>query len=171
MNCTDDKITDTPNMTGPCGRAWLVDPKKVQEAHPELVKDLAWQTQIGSWMIEAPFAHPVWHTYHFSLISLKDVPGMASATLYFEGAQYELVIHALDPDKPRDQALKDNCMRQHLTPANFAAQFTADHDAAAMQRVERDIQMVIDGQLSPDTDYQRVWIEKYGNAMIKAEYR
>ncbi len=161
-----DAISRAPDMNGPAGKAWLVNIDEVFANNPALAGKP--HAQVAAWLVEAPYAHPLWHSYGFSLIHTGKVPGLDECHLYVPGATHELVIFALDPDKSRDGALRTNLIKSRLEPINFGAQFIASSNELAIERVRGDIQLVIDGQLSPDTDYRSMWIAKYGDNMVRA---
>ena len=58
-----------------------------------------------------------------------------------------------------------------MSPSNFAAQIIAENDAAAIERVEKSVREICHGTLSADTDFLSLWIERWGDNMIKPEYR
>jgi hypothetical protein len=156
----NDPITNPPDMGGAHGRAWLIN-----FSHP------SWsQTKLGAcvalWVIEAPSAHPAWHSYVMSLIHLRPIPGLEPPIMYVADATHEMVLAALDPDKPRQPAI-DGCDLWPLNPPNFAAQFTAENDAAAMAHCEQSVRAIVAGQLSPDTDHTHAWIDRFGDGMVR----
>lgn len=80
--------------------------------------------------------------------------------------------HEPDPDHPREPFIKgDMPALPFLTPVNFSAQLRCTNDEAAKTLAEYTIREICDGQLSPDTDWIREWVRRFGNAMIKSEYR
>lgn len=156
-----DAITIPPTITGRAGRAWLVDPAVASEREA---------AEIACWVIEASFAHPVWHSYALLCIHLRPIEGVPAPTMYLEDATHEIILFALNPDKPREPAvrgLKLPC----LEPANFAAQLIEVSDDLARGRIESVVRLVCDGKLSPDTDYLRAWVKLFGDNMIKKEWR
>lgn len=104
-----------------------------------------------TWWVRAPFAHPLWHSYMFSLADLT-TPTKQPAIIRMEGATHELVVFALDPAHP------ETSFPPHLLqPANHGYQFRAESNAAAEQRVLNIIHRIVAQQFSPDTDYRREW--------------
>lgn len=150
MECKDDVITVKPTINGAHARAWRVDPHHV-----------APHSLVTSWLVEVPWAHPVWHSYRISLIHLRPVPGLDDAVIYRSGATHEIAVYALDPDMPR-QAVFDSHVWDVLTPPNFVDQFIAQSDAAADARIADVVRLICDGWLSPDTDFRGAWIKLFG---------
>lgn len=156
-----DEMTTPPTLVGPVGRAWLFD----IEAQTIRFK-LPPHSSIAQWLIEAPWAHPIWHSYVLSLIHLRPLGerGDASLIIYLKGATHELVLYALDPDLKREGALHDCRLvsRACLLPKQYADQLIVPDDAAAAQRIRAAVQDIIDGRLSPDTDHQAAWVARFG---------
>lgn len=165
-----DEITTPPTLVGSVGRAWLFD---IEEQTSRL--KLPPHSSIAQWLIEAPWAHPIWHSYVLSLIHLRPLGERSDASLitYLKGATHELVLYALDPELKREGALNDCRLvaRACLSPKNYADQLIAPDDAAAAERIRAAVQDIIDGRLSPDTDHQAAWIARFGGHMMKKEYR
>lgn len=151
-----------PELKGAMGRAWQFDRVAILAKHPSKVPP---ELTLESWAVHAAYAHPIWHSYVIALISLRDMPGAPKCVINLAGATHELMVYALNPDHPID--LEDR--PKLLTPANFVAQFIAESDAAAEQRIRETVQDVIDGKLNPDTDYTRHWIHRFGTSNIKGD--
>ena len=126
---------------------------------------------VAGWLIEAPWAHPLWHSYQLSLVHLRPMPGFPAPIIHLAGATHELVLFALNPDFPREPVLTLESDAHILTPVNYAGQFIASSDAEADSRVEGAVGLIMSGELSPDTDFQRQWEALFGNEMIKPEWR
>lgn len=174
-----DPVTVTPELTGPRGRAWLMDLVTSRLRHGmDPVKD----GTLSVWVVEAPWAHPIWHSYAMILVHLRPVPGGPDVVTYLEGATHEFWLFVLDPgEPPKWQTFREVLIRGGrygfndapglLTPMNFGAQFIADSDEAARERVKASVQAVVDGVLSPDTDATADWRSIWGEAMIRPEFR
>lgn len=170
-----DPIATAPDLTGPHGRAWkcnLVEGRRLAGIAPE--DDAA----LVHWVIEAPWAHPAWHSYSLMLIHLRPLaPHLGTTRFYLPCATHEMWLYALDPQKDRRPLIATGMRERHwLQPGNFAAQFTeasdpAVGDADALARIARTVQEICDGVLSPDTDFKREWIARFGDAMVRKEYR
>lgn len=157
----DDKISVEPTLTGRHGRAWLIDTSKFEKAFPAC---------IALWMVEAPWAHPFWHSYIISLVDLKERESdEEKPTLYFPTATHEFMVLAIDPRKKRMQAFEmvsDFC----LHPPNFSAQMTSD-DVQAAKLIEATVKEILSGDLSPDTDFTHEWVRRFGDSGMKEEYK
>ena len=103
-----------------------------------------------TWIVEAPWAHPVWDNYVVLLYDLTTDTGSAPA-IHREGMTHELMVFALDPSKPIDPP------SHMLRPANHGYQFKADSDEAATERVVNLLEEIEVKHLSPDTDFRTMW--------------
>lgn len=141
-----------PDLTGQQGYAWrLPDSIALRSGKPH--------AQVAQWVMQAAYAHPIWHSYVLSLVHLRPVSGLRPPLIMVPDATHEFMLYALDPGHPIDfERLR--C----LQPMNFAAQFKSDDDAAAIRRIEETVQDVIDGVLSPDTDFRWQWYARFGDA-------
>lgn len=154
------------------GRAWKIDlevSRKICNIKPEEDGTVAF------WLIEAPWAHPHWHSYALTCIHLRDIPGH-KPVIYLEGATHEFFILALTVEGDRARLAETGMVGREgapkvLLPPNFAAQFIAETDEDAEKLIEDTVKDVCDGTLNPDTDYRSQWIKRFGDAMIKPEYR
>jgi hypothetical protein len=143
-------------------------------------RGLAWQVKldarrepavIARWIIEAAWAHPVWHSYLLTLIHLRPGARLPVAMLYAPDATHEFSLFALDPAHPRAPAVLGQGTLHYLTPLNFAAQMAMPSADAARARMEATIDLILAGELNPDTDALRQWIALFGDNMIKPEQR
>ena len=151
------------------GRAWRVDIDQVMkntDAKPGSHAVIDW------WVIEAPWAHPIWHSYSMTLVHLRPMPTNFGDDLaiHVPGATHEMLLYALDPKGDRAKMLelgysKESCLP--LLPGNFAAQLVEASDYEAAQRIEDTVKDVCDGLLSPDTDHLRDWIKRFGDGMVR----
>ncbi|RVQ23032.1 hypothetical protein [Sinorhizobium meliloti] len=60
-------------------------------------------TQTGvfsaAWIIDAPWAHPVWSQYLLALYDLTTPAPEVGTVVFMPGATHEFVLHALDPER------------------------------------------------------------------------
>jgi hypothetical protein len=167
-----DPITATPCFAGPSGRAWRCRPPLYRE---EPGFNEGEDAHAAGWVIEAPQAHPFWHSYLMTLIHLRPLPVNRPTIFYLEGATHEIWLHALTPDGSRQKLVDGHSpggeASNLLVPLNFAAQLIELSDESAVKRCEAAIQRVCDGTLSPDTDHIRTWMHLFGDNMIKDRKR
>jgi hypothetical protein len=151
-----------PTLERPHGKAWQLDIESPR-AH----------AGIDAWLVEAAWAHPLWHSYLVLVMHLRPVPELPEPIIHLRDATHELHVDALDPRGDRDRLVTDGpgpwCLGLH--PGNFAAQFIEVTDELARERVRKTVEMMCNGWLSPDTDFLRQWIALYGDNMIKQQYR
>jgi hypothetical protein len=159
-----DISTTPPTITGTVGRAWSVHVKTILEKQgiPEY-RDatVAW------WLVEAAWAHPLWHSYWLCLVHLRPLPECeVENIIYLEGATHEMWLYALDPEASRQEMMDSGRVRP-LLPVNFAAQLVEESDASAAERILAAVRDICAGRLSPDTDFVQRWKERFGDSMIK----
>jgi hypothetical protein len=160
-----DPITAQSVIQGPHGRAWLCDEAEGIRQRGGRPED---HGSLGHWVIEAPWAHPAWHSYSLVLIHLRPMSDNRRTLFYIERATHELWLYAINPKSDRRALLANGIVNKcWLSPLNFAAQIVEVEDHLAIERVTRAIQEICDGKLSPDTDYRHQWIERFGNNMMK----
>jgi hypothetical protein len=171
---TQKTIENTePDFTG-FARAWRVTytvPKGCED------KD----GTVGIWMINAPWAHPVWSNYMMLCVHLRPMPGkQRPAVIHKPGATHEVMLYALDPGKPVPVETFEGAELHPklLTPANFVGQFTIDADKPEVaDQLAREllesaaIKPICAGKLNPDTDASWQWIELFGDWCFKKAYR
>lgn len=159
-----------PEMMGAAGKAWRYDLARIRR------REGWWRRKpdasLLSWLIEAKWAHPLWHSYALHLIHLRPVEGLNEPKIYLPGATHEIFLYALDPEEPRDLTR----IARHLYPSNFGAQFISldcEHydDRGAIGRMNDTVREIVEGRLSPDTDHMQSWLARYGDAMIKGDPR
>lgn len=165
MNSVDPVIytNDVPaDLTGNLGRAWKLDAAAIgcrEAGQPPA------ELTVAGWIIYAPYAHPVWHSYLLSAVSLRDCPGARPAKIYLPGATHEVLLYALNPE----HRTSINDFPHPLIPTNFHGQWIAENDEAAARYIDETVRMVCEGQLNPDTDYTRYWIHRFSASNIKGD--
>ena len=160
-------IKRPPDIEGPDGKAWLCN---IDVACERLGIKRSETAMIAIWVIEAPKAHPIWHSYSLDVRHLRPNPG-EDLHIYIPLATHEILLSALVPDCDRETAIAGGASLVHLVPHNFAAQLVEISDELALGRVRCAVEMICAGRLSPDTDYTSDWIRLFGHAMIKEEFR
>jgi len=157
-----DPITTEPTQAGGntlTTRVWLTD-HTIVNSHPFRGNSI-----VAAWLVEAPWAHPIWHSYIISVIHLRPGPGCPPATIVLADATHEIAVYALDPAAGRQQML-DTGLFKILHPVNFVAQMKEESDAAALERAQAAVDLIVAGWLSPDTDFTRDWITLFGDNML-----
>ncbi len=167
-----DKITDKPAIVGRGARAWLIDLEAARKRRGVPPNSDA---TIVHWVLEAPWAHPLWHSYSVVCIHLRPLAHHHEIKFYLDGATHEIWVISLDPRSGSRQKLLEYATwgvegsTPSLNPPNFASQFIEISDDLAIERVARAIEQVCDGELSPDTDYIQSWVELFGSNMIRRQ--
>lgn len=159
----NDPITIAPDLADAGGKAWRVDLDRARQqtnARPDAT--------VACWIIEAPWAHPWWHSYCLYVLHLRPAAGVDNPTMHLAGATHELGLWALNPDRDRNELLdfRRAVTAHFLSPINFAAQFKADSDEAATEKALAAVKRVTEGTLSPDTDFVRHWAHLFGDNML-----
>lgn len=137
-------------------KAWKFDLSKAR-ANPQLAKDD--DATVCTWIVYVPWAHGFWHSYMLACIHLRPIEGVKAPTIHLPGATHEILLFALDP-KFRPSPSEN---LHFLTPPNFIGQFMAESDEKAAERIEGDVRDILAGTLSPDTDFRRMWVARYGD--------
>lgn len=162
---TPEPVSIPPTLTGAHGRAWTCDLDAARRMCGVAAEQDA---MLASWVIEARWAHPFWHSYSLMVYHLRPLPDARPTKFYLAGATHEVLLYALNPEEPREPAIKGG-PHDWLHPCNFAAQFIAADDAAAAARIEAAVTRIVNGTLSPDTDYIRHWMHLFGDNMVKGD--
>lgn len=150
-------------------KAWNMDYTAKLRSMDE---DPAHDGAVASWIIQAPWAHPIWNSYWLHVTHLRPIDrgdkGIFEPTFYLEGATHELWLYALNPEfRAEDIARTVEPFGSCLTPINFAAQLKLDSDAAAAELARKTADDVLRMRLNPDTDFIRQWAERFGANMVK----
>ena len=159
-----DEITRTPRKRAIKGRAGknaeATDTVACSRSGPHACIN-------AGWLIEAPWAHPLWHSYYLTAMHLRHIEGMGPAHIYLEGATHEVVLFALQPDKSREPFAQGEDTAQLLQPANFIAQWIAKDDDEARDKVFECVNDIVAGKLSPDTDFRSEWIVRFSDSNVR----
>lgn len=160
-----DPITAEPVISGPHGKAWLCDTAKGRE-----IMGLSGENDatLAHWIVEAPWAHPAWHSYSIVLVHLRPMPDNQETIFYLDDATHEMWLYALNPECDRNPVIERAIVEGPcwLHPGNFAAQFIEITDDLARFRVKDAVRMICDGTLSPDTDFRSMWEHLFGDNMM-----
>lgn len=110
-----------------------------------------------TWIIDAPWAHPLWHQYFLVLYDLT-TPMQREPTIHLPGATHEMVLFALDPEHP---IAKDSTPTPsevyRLSPPNYGYQFKAKSNNEAAERIQAVVDGIVARQINPDTDWRSFW--------------
>jgi len=163
MKCTPEPIARAPDITGSHGRAWRVD----HEAHRRRsLRGPDADAGVVTWVVEATWAHPLFHSYVLDLVHLRPLPDGRETKIYLHGATHEMILHALNPDTPREPFILGDAPASWLQPVNFAAQLVRPDDAAATATIEDAVRDICAGTLNPDTDAISMWAHRFGDNML-----
>jgi len=163
-------VVAAPTLSMPHGKAWRMDLDAIRH---RLKQPAETDAAVDAWLVEAPWAHPLWHSYLIILIHLRPMPGFEAPILYNPHATHEMHVCALDPAGDRDRLLAESIgyYCRTLEPINYAAQIVEVTDDLARARVRKAVEMICRGDLSPDTDYRAQWIALFGDNMQKDRMR
>jgi hypothetical protein len=175
-----DTISIEPTIATVHARAWLADLSRWDPGSKVAA--------VAVWLIEAPWAHPIWHSYRLTLVHLRSEPGFPEPLIHVPGATHEMVLAALSPDSPREPVVNGVRGATHemvlatmggiaahhllnlpviLTPVNFAAQMVCPGDAEAAGLVAKAVAMICERRLNPDTDFIAQWVALFGDGMMR----
>ena len=150
-----------PDFEGVAGCAW--DLIRISGG---VVTDLAQTAGLASWVINCPLAHPAWDSYLLGVVHLRDIPGTPEPARHYPGAQYELMISAIDPEAHPAPDPEHERTFKLLAPPNVVEQFHGITDSQAAFIGRQAARAIVEGRISPDSDFQRAW-----NATIKASVK
>jgi len=110
---------------------------------------------IEAWLVSCPGAHVAWDRWVVSVVTLRDIEGVAPAKKQYPEAAYEFMINAIDPaqldvnpDKPKFEFLR---------PHDCVAQFHGLTDAQAGELCSKAVDFILTGRISPDSDFAPTW--------------
>jgi hypothetical protein len=151
-----DPIDIAPTHIGGAGRAWEIK----LPPHPD-------NGTVAAWIVEAAWAHPAWHSYSVVLVHLRPLAHGRPPIVHLKGATHEMWVAALDPSHSRAPAIGGLEPAREMMPLNFAAQMIANSDAEAAARTFAAVAEICAGTLSPDTDFIRDWVKRFGDSMVR----
>lgn len=142
-----------PTYKGIGGKAWrFVDPPANGDPRLDL-------TIGSSWLVFAPQAHMLWSWHAIMGVALRDVEGFAPAKKSYPEAEFEIMVYALDPERPapdpRTWPLPGGIA--FLQPHDVVVQFDGVTDAQAAEIVDLCARSCTTGLLVPDSDYRQSW--------------
>jgi hypothetical protein len=159
-----DPIARFPSHADKHGKAWRLDLEEVRRRHGvEASRDAA----LDFWLVEAPWANPIWHSYVIGLQHLRPVVEGEPIVVKRPGATHEFFVAALDPGAPREPFVRGEASPAVLRPLNFVAQLVEESDEAARERVRGAVMKICAGTLSPDVDFQSQWVAMFGGYMLQ----
>ena len=126
--------------------------REVQEQGP----NMPWA---ASWIIHAPWAHPIWSQYTLSIYDLTTpITGKPKCRLCLPNATHEFLVYALDPDHRIQRDAPFTKQKIHrLHPPNYGYQLRFDSNEKALERLQGIVDRIVTKRLSPDTDYRSYW--------------
>lgn len=163
-----DPVGLAPDIRGTHGRAWRI---RLEAARRRLDVAAEDDPTLGAFLIEAPYAHHLWHSYLFLFQHLRAQGRAAPAVISRPGATHQFNLWASDPDWRRRPQIEGTAPWSYLMPMNFAGQFIAADDEAAVAEMDALVLDICAARINPDTDYLRDWVARYGDWMLKLEYR
>lgn len=155
---------------GAVGRAW-----RIARYENMTAADEANNAELASWIVEAPWAHPIWSQYALCLVHLRPLPGADRPPHLHGDYSHEFFMFALDPARKLTPAPAWNLAGGRfpfLTPPNEGYQFKAENDAAAWRRIEQLVEQIADGKLNPDTDNRATWRRLFadGHPLVRSVF-
>jgi hypothetical protein len=131
-------------------RAWRV---AVDRASPDWAPDH--EADCGSWLVDAPGAHPFWWWYVVGCVHLRPMEGVKAPHVQFPGATHEILFCALSPEKPLP-SLDDWKGMAFLEPLDLVHQVIVPSDDDARNLTEMIVRHMVGGR-SPDSDWRSYW--------------
>lgn len=107
----------------------------------------------------APASHPFWPWKICTVVTLADVEGFPPAIRLHPSMTHELVMIPIAPGADLSTIPEVRGSLPFLLPPDVQHQFAGtDDDARALQAFA--IRAVLDGMLTPDSDYRRYWAQE-----------
>ena len=151
-----------PDIEGTFGQAWRCN---MTEIHMRLKISADQDATVCAWIVDAPWAHPLWRSYLIAAIHLRPTKALPHPKISLSGATHEVFVYALDPGR-EPNLLSPASTR--LEPANFAGQWIAASDIEAEEKIEACVREIIcGGTLSPDTDFTRSWVQRFSDSNLQ----
>lgn len=147
------RINEPATFRGVAGDAWRARvPEVGHRGRP------SFDATVGGFIVRAPGVHVFWDHYLVSVIHLRPIDGEKSPVIRRPGATHELIIAALNPERPLPPLdWTDDYSVSFLTPIDVEAQFVAANDAVADRILELSVRTIVDGLASPDQDWRAWW--------------
>jgi hypothetical protein len=164
-----DRKVFPPTLASPHGASWEINLDRAR-AEKGIAGDQ--DATVAMHVVFAPWAHPCWAYYQIAILHLRRLPGMKAPTIFLPGATHEVFLYALDPETVPD--VVDIAELRRLGPINFAGQWIVnerpnpvDLDRAAEAKLRFTVWEIINGHLSPDTDFRREWIKRFSDSNLR----
>lgn len=144
-------MSRAPDVEGPRASAWLVDLARVEPKGDALLR---------AFLVHAPGAHPWWDWYLITLVHLRSGPGLPEPVKAYPEAEYEIAVQALSPGDPSNRRSYDpdtDWSFERLTPPNVVEQFHGLSEPGSRILLDRLINAITRGILSPDSDHRKLW--------------
>jgi len=141
----------SPDFFGSAGSAW-----RIKLPEPTIKPDH--KATLIMYLVNGIGYHPIWNHWAISLISLEEIPGVLPAMKKYPEAAYELIVVALDPNKPLPDPDQLYEKPPHmLTPFDVICQFHGVDDDEAKEIITILVKEILAGELSPDQDFRKLW--------------
>lgn len=148
-------IDDVPPMfDGPAAKVWKFSAPEDATDDPRIAVFLD-----ANFLIYAPGAHPFWDWHAMFAQTLEDVPGVQPAHRHYPGAEYEIAVVALEPDRPvpSPETWPFPGKIKIMVPADLLVHFHGCNREQALELVTLCAKAVSVGRLVPDSDHRYDW--------------
>lgn len=135
-------------MTGRVGRAWKVS---IPPGSPS-----DWSATVASYLVNVVGAHPFWTWWAVSVVSLRQIEGVAPAHKSYPEAEYEFLIVTINPEHPPDPDAVGDGYR-FLMPPDVVEQFHGLNDEEVAKLCMMSASIIVQGKASPDQDWRSWW--------------
>ena len=131
---------------------------------PAITRKYGPNATLVAYYVNVPWANSMWTSYEIGIMHMRAVAGLPAPKFALPGATHEIFVFAL-ADGPFHPCRGGN----RLTSQNFGAQMILTSDDAAIGHVEKAVEDIVHGDLSPDTDFTQHWIYRFGASNIKGD--
>jgi hypothetical protein len=144
-----------PDFVGGAGRAWDLSGLLYEKVTVEHTASL------GGWLIETPFATPLFNYHIAGLTHLRDIPGTPKAIKGRTDATHEFAMYSLAPDEESKIDPTDATTLRNFVGQDMVEWLKFPTDERALSVVKFAIQKCVDGELIPASDFRHDWAQLF----------
>lgn len=122
---------------------------------------------LDAYLITSNTFHPMWTQWLCALVHLRPIEGSKEAVKQYPQAEYEMTVQAIDPETPIDNRNTDLTGVKFLTPIDSTVQFNGIDDNQARSGQAAMMQLIANGQISPDSDFKRIWGQEISRRVLE----
>jgi len=122
---------------------------------------------LDTYLITSNEFHPGWIQWICTLVHLREINGSRPAIKDYPQAEYEMTVQAIDPGTPISSRETDFHDIRFLNPIDSKVQFNGIDDYQAKNIQTMMMQLIANGQISPDSDFRRIWTQEVNRRVLE----